>query len=381
MAADSFSEISSNSWFSRIADSFKGILIGILLIILSIVLLSWNEGRAVERYKTLKEGAGAVVTIDVDQVDASKEGQLVHATGRAITSDQPSDPEFGVSTPALKLIREVEMYQWKEKQSKDTKKKLGGGTETVTTYKYSKEWSSQHLSSGNFKEAAGHENPASMRFNGASFIAKPVTVGEFTLSSSQVSMIGNAEPFAFPSEYKVPAHLEPAALSPSELYIGKDSSAPSIGDLRVRFKVVPEQTVSFVAAQVQDSFQPYRTKAGGTINLLQGGTLTSAAMIEVAQQSNKVMTWAIRTGGLVLMFIGFNLLMGPLSVFADIVPFIGNIVGAGTAIVALMLTLVGGLITIAVAWIVFRPVLAISLLVVSVAAIYYIFKQAKTAKA
>lgn len=76
------------------------------------------------------------------------------------------------------------------------------------------------------------------------------------------------------------------------------------------------------------------------------------------------------------MFIGFYLLMGPLSVLADVVPFIGNIVGAGTAIVALMLTAVGGLITIAVAWIVFRPVLAISLLVVSAAVIYGIVKKA-----
>jgi hypothetical protein len=94
-----------------------------------------------------------------------------------------------------------------------------------------------------------------------------------------------------------------------------------------------------------------------------------------------MMTWALRIGGLVLMFIGFNLLMGPLSVLADVIPFIGNIVEFGTAIIAMMLTAAGGLITIAVAWIVFRPVLAISLLVVSGAVIYMIFKQSKTAKA
>ena len=65
MAADSFTEMTSTSWFSRIANSFKGILAGIVFIVLSIVLLSWNEGRAVKRYKTLKEGAGAVVTKSV----------------------------------------------------------------------------------------------------------------------------------------------------------------------------------------------------------------------------------------------------------------------------------------------------------------------------
>lgn len=377
MAADSFTEVTSNSWFSRIAESFKGIIAGIVLIILSIVLMSWNEGRAVKRYKTLKEGAGAVVTVDTAQIDASKEGQLVHTTGLAVTTDNPADSEFGVSAHALKLIRSVEMYQWKENKSQETKKKLGGSTETVTTYNYVKEWETQHISSANFKEPDGHANPANMRFKGMTFTAKPVTVGTFTLSISQVSMIQGAEPLPFANDYTLPEHLTSATISPSELYLGKDPATPSVGDLKVRFAVVPEQTISLVAAQVQNSFQPYQTEAGGTINLLKSGTFTSAAMIQAAQESNKALTWALRGVGLLLMFIGFNLLMGPLSVLADVVPFIGNIVETGTVIIALMLTAVGGLITIAVAWFVFRPVLAISLLAVSVAVIYYIVKKAK----
>ncbi|WPJ97389.1 TMEM43 family protein [Coraliomargarita algicola] len=381
MAADSFSEISSNSWFSRIASSFKGILTGILLIIVSIVLLSWNEGRAVKRYKTLKEGAGAVVSIDSAQVDPSREGQLVHTSGTAVTTDTPSDSEFGISTHALKLTRQVEMYQWKESKSKDTQKKLGGSTETVTTYKYTKEWNTRPVRSDNFQELEGHRNPAEMRFTNSSFKASPVTVGGFTLTPSQVDMIGGAQALPFPSDYKVPSHIGESHLSPTELYIGKDPANPAIGDLKVSFAMVPEQSISLVAAQVQDSFQPYRTKVGGTINLLQSGTYSADAMIQVAQDNNKIMTWALRAGGLLLMFIGFNLLMGPLSVLADVVPFIGNIVGIGTAIVAMMLTAIAGLITIAVAWIVFRPVLAISLLLISGGVIYMIFKQAKSAKA
>lgn len=377
MAADSFSEVSSSSWFSRIADSFKGIIFGLLLLIVSIVLLSWNEGRAVKRYKTLNEGAGAVVTVDSTEVDPGKDGSLVHTTGTALTTDNPTDSEFGISTHAIKLIREVEMYQWTEDTDKETRKKLGGGTETVTTYKYTKEWSPKHISSSDFKEPTGHTNPASMRFNNKTFTANPVTVGAFTLANSQVNMIRGGEPFPFPDDYAVPARLEPATLSPTQLYIGEDPSNPAVGDLKVTYTMVPEQMVSLVAAQYQDSFQPYQTKAGGTIDLLQVGTHSSAAMIQTAQDNNKIMTWALRAGGLLLMFFGFSLLMGPLSVLADVVPFIGNIVGAGTAIIALMLTAVVGLITIAVAWIVFRPLLAISLLLVSAAAVHFIFKQGR----
>ncbi len=376
MAADSFTEVTSNSWFSRIAASFKGIIAGIVLIILSIVLMGWNEGRAVKHYKTLKEGAGAVVSVESTSVDSSKDGKLVHTTGFASSSDQPTDATFGISTEALKLIRSVEMYQWKENQDKETKKKLGGGTETVTTYSYVKEWCEQHNNSANFKKTAEHTNPTEFRIKGTTFTAKPVTVGAYTLASSQVSQIGNAQPFTLPSGYKAPNQIKDATANSSTIYIGTTPNTPSIGDLRISFKEVPEQDISLVAAQIGSSFEPYLTEVGGSINLLQSGTFSADAMFQTAQDSNKTLTWILRGVGLLLMFIGFYLLMGPLSVLADVVPFIGNIVGAGTAIVALMLTAVGGLITIAVAWIVFRPVLAISLLVVSAAVIYGIVKKA-----
>lgn len=333
-----------------------------------------------ERYKTLKEGAGAVVTIDSGRVDPSHEGRLVHLTGFARTEDQPADREFGVSVHALKLIREVEMYQWQEGKSSETQKKFGGGTETVTTYNYSKEWSSKFNDSADFKKSAGHVNP-SMKFKTATFYAKPVTLDAFTLSNRQVRMVGGDESFSLPEGYETPEHLGEVTVSPTTLYLGEDPAVPTVGDLRVSFSIVPEQEVTLVAAQVRESFEPYPTDAGGTINLLKSGVFSSGAMIQQAQDSNKIMTWVLRSIGLLLMFSGFSLVMAPLSVLADVVPIIGDFVGMGTSILAFLLTIVGGTITIAVAWIVFRPVLAICLLAVTVAAIYFIFKKMKSSPA
>lgn len=377
MAADSFSEVTSTSWFSRIGGSIKGIFFGVVLIIVSIVLLSWNEGRAVERYKTLKEGGGTVVSVDSAAVDSGKQGELVHTTGFATSKDQPTDPEFGVSSEGLKLTRTVEMYQWKENTKKETQKKLGGGTETVTTYTYVKDWSEQHKDSSKFKKPEGHTNPPELPFKSTTFSAKPVALGAFTLANSQVDMIGGAEPVTFPSDYEVPEKIGENTLSGSTIYIGDDPSAPAVGDLRVRFEEVPEKDISLVAAQVNNGFEPYQAKAGGTINLLQTGTVSAAAMFQTAQDSNKVLTWILRGVGLFLMFIGFNMIMAPLSVIADVVPFIGNLVGAGTMFVAILLTAVAGLVTIAIAWIVFRPLLAVILLVGAGAAVYLIFSKTK----
>ena len=50
---DSFSRTEEVSWFSRIIESIKGVLIGLLLFLISVPLLFWNEGRAVERARRI----------------------------------------------------------------------------------------------------------------------------------------------------------------------------------------------------------------------------------------------------------------------------------------------------------------------------------------
>ncbi|WP_269524222.1 TMEM43 family protein [Coraliomargarita parva] len=380
MAPDSFSEVSSASWFSRIGGAFKGILIGIIAVLVAVALLTWNEGRAVKRYKTLKEGAGAVVAVSPESVLPGNEGKLVHLSGHALAGSTASDPLFKVEVPALALNREVEMYQWKEKTSKETKKKLGGGTETVTTYDYTKSWSAQHIDSSRFKHPQEHANPSEIRFRNESFVAIPVQLGAFTLTTSQIRMIGTSETYTFPSDYSPPSNLGEHTQSPTTLYFGKNPDSPEIGDIRISFKVAPEQDISIVAAQTGNSFQAYQTKAGGTIHLLETGLVSAPAMIQIAQDSNKFLTWVLRGVGLVILFIGFNMILAPISVMADVVPFIGNLVEAGTGLIALLLAGLVGLVTIAVAWIVFRPILAISLLVVGIACAYLIFSKIKSAK-
>ena len=48
--------VTSRGWFSRIGNSIVGVLFGILLLIGGIVLLTWNESRAVTTERSLAEG-------------------------------------------------------------------------------------------------------------------------------------------------------------------------------------------------------------------------------------------------------------------------------------------------------------------------------------
>ena len=67
---DSFTETTTQGWGSRIGDSIKGILFGIILFIVGFPLLGWNEHRAVIDFKAFKEGRGAVVQADGDIPDS-----------------------------------------------------------------------------------------------------------------------------------------------------------------------------------------------------------------------------------------------------------------------------------------------------------------------
>ena len=60
------------------------------------------------------------------------------------------------------------------------------------------------------------------------------------------------------------------------------------------------------------------------------------------------------------------LILRPLSVIADVVPILGSIVGAGTGIISLLLAAILSLITVAIAWIVYRPLFGIILILVAV---------------
>ena len=382
MSEDSFTEVTHESWFSRIGGAIKGFLVGLLLFVVAFPLLFWNEGRAVKRYKTLKEGGGAVVSVTSESVDPANAGKLIHTTGKADTDATLTDSVFGVSSNALKLKRVAEMYQWKETSQSKTRKKVGGGTETVKTYSYTKTWADRPINSTNFKKPTGHQNPQSIPFGSAEQIADEVTLGAYVLSASLLGKIQNSESLPVGSDSPLPEQLEgKAKLYDGGFYIGADPASPQVSDTRIKFKVTKPTEVSVIAKQVDSTFEPYATKAGGTIELLQTGVHTANAMIQKAQENNKILTWILRLFGFILMLFGLNMILRPLSVIADVLPILGDIVGAGTGIVSFLLASILSLITIAIAWVVYRPLLGIILLVVAYGLMVAIRVKLRSAKA
>lgn len=368
-------------WGERMGGAFGGIVFGIILTLVSFPLLFWNEGRAVERYQTLEEGAGAVMSVDEGKVDPAFEGKLVHLTGRAEVSGKLVDEEFGVSAPAIKLRREVAMYQWVEKKDTETKNKVGGGTEKVTTTTYQKKWETRLVRSGDFTQPTGHENPETMPFSSKIFTAERVTLGVFRLPEFFIDQIKGDAALPVTSLDALPEPLRAGAkLHDGGVYLGNDPATPMIGDVKVTFSAVLPAEISVVAKQVGDALEKYHTVAGGHIEILSMGTVSAEAMFESAKVANKMLTWIFRFAGFLLMAVGLGLLTRPLKVMADVLPIAGRVVGAGVGFFAFALAAIGSSVTIAAAWIFYRPMIGIAVLVITGLFLFWLFKRLRGPK-
>jgi len=371
-----FVEVTRRGLGGRSKDSISGVFIGVILVAVGVILLFWNEGRAVKRYKDLKEGSGAVVSIDSATVDPAMEGRLVHLTGETKTPNPLKDELFGITTSAIRLTRHAEMFQWVEVVKTEEKTKVGGGVEQVKTYSYRTEWKDQLVDSSTFKVTTDYRNPTEMKYRSNSSTAQGVTVAAFKLPDFLVTRIGGAKPLLIEDLSTASEEVKRTAkLNQGGVYFGVNPSSPSVGDQRVTFQVVANGPISVVAQQKGDTFASYRTSTGGQLDLLESGTVSAVDMFQMAQDRNKFLTWAIRIGGFMLLGMAFSMILRPIAVLASILPFLGRLVETGTTIVAF---LIGGIVwtlTVAIAWIFYRPLLGIAILVVTAGLLILVIKR------
>ena len=369
---DQVTEVTSTSWLGRIGQAFAGVLIGFLLIPLSVVLLFWNEGRAIKTARGLDEGAGIVRTVSAERVDPSNDGKLVYVTGMLSAGGPVTDPDFGVRASAIRLSRHVEIYLWKEEAQTETRTKVGGSEERTTTYKYVRAWSDKPIDSTKFKDPRGHTNPF-MTYQAREAISPGTRLGGFAVPDAMLQGFGDAKPLPATDAQAGTLQIrvnKPVAALDGVLYVGRDPAQPTVGDMKISFSQVPPQTASVVAVQAGGGFGPFRTHEGTTVQLISAGTVPAAAMFKAAQDENATLTWILRAVGAGLLFIGFGLILRPLGVLGDVIPILGDVIRAGAGFVGLLCTVAIAPIVIAIGWLWYRPLIGIAIIVVGSAATY-----------
>ena len=374
---DSLTETTTTGWLSRMGSSLGGVLFGIILLPCAIALLSWNEGRAVTAAAGLKRGLGSIVEINADSVDPQNNAKLVYLNGTVTGVTPAIDSWSGFSAKGLvRLRRTAEMYQWLEQESETKTNNVGGSQTTQKVYTYVLGWSESAHNSAQFKVPAGHQNPA-MPVKSQAFDANPVKIGAFSLGKSLVQDLNNFE--SVQTLNKPPAGY---ALQGNMFYKGANPDQPALGDVRVTYSAIAEQTYSIAAQQNGSTLVTYHdTKNDYKIALIEPGVVSAQQLFTDQASTEKMITWACRIGGFLLLLFGFSLIMGPLAMLVAFLPFLESLVGFGTFFIALGLAIPITLVTIAVAWIASRPLIGGGILLIAVAATWALRSMALKKKA
>jgi len=149
------------------------------------------------------------------------------------------------------------------------------------------------------------------------------------------------------------------------LYFGRVPSSPEAGDVRITFEVVVPAKVTVMAVVDGDTFKPYKAKNGKRFQTLVMGKKSGDEIIDEEKEVNNFFLWILRIVGTLIIIGGLKGIFDFITTLLKIVPFIANIIGWGIGVVCTVVGVAWSLIIIAIAWLFYRPLLGISLLVLA----------------
>ncbi len=353
----------------KIGNSFSGILGGIIFIIIGVVLLWWNEGNNVRNLKTTAEMSKTYIDVSSDKVDPQNEGKLIATNGKVTNEEELSDGTFNITVKTPLLKRVVEVYQWEEESHTDDNDN--------TTYTYNKVWKSELIDSSDFHKS-GYTNPTTKEYSDEVYASTLVNVGAFELSDEQIRSLSTNATYNNFDESKV-AEMN-YTISGNYITNSKNMSSPEIGDFRIQYVYNNSTELSVLAVQKGNSFTTFVSEAGKEVNRVMDGVKSGKEMIDVIKTENKIIKWILRLVGVIAVMAGVASIFKPISTLANFVPILGGLVDMAIGLVAFLVGLAISLVVISIAWIRFRPVIGIALLIVVGVIVFILIKKSKSKK-
>jgi len=394
----------TKNYGNRLLDSLKGVGSGFILLFIGTILLWVNECSYVRQDKAIRSAQKALVKVsDVSMPDPSLNEKLIHASALADTQEVLSDKQFGISETAIAIKRDVKYYQYVEQKQTEKKDKLGGSEETTTTYTYIKTWLDAPRSSENYA------NPDYRKVNivldtdikSQVLYARDVSFGAYKLPAFIISQIRGAVGVdaqisdadltawnlrevakAKQVGYKTDGATDLIHVSGNTVYLGKSPSSPQIGDVRITLTKVVPQDISIIAKVAGNTtFEEFIDSNGTPFSRVAMGMVSAETMFDSAKKENTFLTWILRLIGLLLVVAALKLVFKILPTLFKVLPPLAAIVGAGVTLVCSVGGFAWSLVVIALAWLFYRPLIGIPLLLVAVAGIWFLNKKAKEKKA
>jgi hypothetical protein len=377
--ADKITEVTTKSWGSKITESIKGVVFGIILFLAAFVVLWINEGRTDMSKVAMKE----TVPVNAAVLDTANEGKGVSVTGMLSSYETLGDPEFLNPGKYLSLTRNVEMYAWVEKSESKTEKNVGGSETTTTTYSYVQEWTSSPADSSTFKEPAGHTNP-SMPYQNQTFYVNTAFVGVYPVDVRGLSLPGETEVVLNTSsvlpKYSGMVNGNYIFVKPGGYGYYGGTAAPAVGDMRIHYTgLASDINVTVFGQLTGGQVVPYLHKGEDKLYHARLGTREEA--IAALSQEHKTVGWILRLVGFLMMWFGLSMCFAPINAVLDVLPFLGNVGRGMVAIVMFFVALGLSIVTIIVSMIAHSPIALIITIVILIGVIFLIGRLIRKKKA
>jgi len=359
-----FSQYNQPSLVREFQKSWLISIIGIVMLAIGCGILFWNEGRAVRTAAALEEGLRDVLIPETtDVVFDENNGALVIVRGSLNIQDSLKDEFYGISMAAVKMRKVVQVYQWYETEDTASHQK-DDANHVERSYSYDTDWFDYHIDSSNFANTLGHHNPHldSWPANSSLVTNTRVKVGGFLLGTDLKEKFTDFKPFT--SDFK-PAHAE-FKIYAGLYYHSNNLWSPEVGDHRVQFSYAGRHgdEVTVVGRQSGRELRPYQTTAGEDILLLRPGHREVEEVFNSEHYNNRTTTWIYRLAGWLVAFLGLSCMSSLLEMFLDQHPLLRRIVSLSVTSLHFSVSISVTLFIIGIAWLFYRPLLAILLLIV-----------------
>jgi hypothetical protein len=372
---------SEDNILQRLINSVVGVIIGIILFFLSFVVLWWNEGNVIAQKGALDEMKRAMVKVSAEEAGAKTNGKLVYTHATLKSGEKLGDAPYVKPGGYLAMERVVEMYQWIEKEERESSRNLGGGRSTRTTYSYSMGWAPGRVESERF-QMGGHTNPP-LSIDPKKRVVAKSSFGKYD-GAGVLEQLPVSQSLSVTKDMLAPTKDKSQTLNKGLIYIKKNpaNAADAIGDVRISYRVVKQGDYTVMARQFPGlKLGKYRAKNGKENFLVAEGQKSAAQMITTEKENASDMAMIFRVVGFLMMWIGLNLLTGPIVTLLDVIPFLGTagrfVLGLVWAAVAFVLSAV----TIVVSMIAHHPVVLTLFLLAGAGGAYYYIKVYKPQKA
>eukprot|EP00057_Strongylocentrotus_purpuratus_P035333 XP_798642.2 PREDICTED: transmembrane protein 43 [Strongylocentrotus purpuratus] len=360
-----YSKRGDSTFVERVSNSFTGSMLGLGLVAIGLFSITVNESFAAYVSWQLDDGLRNIIPLESSEVIFTENNnKLIHVTGKLRTTEPLLDSQFGISVRAVKLRRHVQMFQWVEHRKQSPGEDI--------QYTYTKEWRSEIIDSDTFENSARHVNKKEMSVKGTTFVAIRAYIGNFQLKEPLKEKIENFDPYFTtqqPSNPNVKLHN-------GFYHFSLDINRPMIGEVRVTFSyagvsgqessiVGPPATVSIIAKQAGGILTSYVDNSGTAREMVQMGKWSAEEMLLRHLNLQTSLTWSLRIGGWLMIFLGFCFMKLITFYIMDLVPPLRKIASFGLINFNLCISFSLALSFAALCYLMTRPVQALIMMTIA----------------